>query len=743
MDKKTAKENIVPPNITDPAFEQVEDEGQKRLKVVPDNNKKKSAFLDIIKKNKAPFIAGCSIIILLVIVLIIVFNKRSASPQVYSPRSSARGMPENSQEVIVQPVETSYKIASGLTSGWFTSGQEASIMLSGINFNNSGGPLLFNHPGKVATDGKHLLLADRNNNRVLIWNSLPDGNQEPDMVLGQTNFQTNNPGKGLNQLNWPVSVVTDGTHVLVADTYNDRVLVWNKFPTTSGQPADYELKSSPLGTRGAIGWPWDVWTDGDKVIVTSTFESQVLIWNSFPTDNTKGADVVIKLNDFGTPRSIGCDGKHLIIGDHNAFKSDAGNFFWKTFPTKNDQKYDFFMANVGSDLQPPPQSQRQFQNVRMGEIFWGPTFTPGGKLVLISDKLHFFNKFPENEDEQPEFSIGGNQNGGGYDFGGGQSGDGSGIALAGNRLYISLANGNKIVGYNNLPQSANQAPDFAIGSPDIDTNTLETEFVMSNPVPATDGKSLFVSSDFDRKLYVWKNLPDESGAHPDFVYFLPDAPWDNALYANTLVLAGKQTVYIWKKLPTNGEKPDLVLRFNIGNVTFNEIIGVAVDEKYFYISDSQAGKIYVWEGIPDQNSDPVYTINCDNPGRLSSDGQYLVNASTLSRNPGGSVLVYQIDRLPNIQPTVLTGMFNLPQGALVYDGHLFVGDTGFNTVHIWNNIKTAIVGKPADIFLGEKGNYPQIGKDLLFWPAVPAFDGKYLWVGEFKFSERLLRFDPS
>jgi hypothetical protein len=76
-------------------------------------------------------------------------------------------------------------------------------------------------------------------------------------------------------------------------------------------------------------------------------------------------------------------------------------------------------------------------------------------------------------------------------------------------------------------------------------------------------------------------------------------------------------------------------------------------------------------------------------------------------------------------------MFNLPQGALVYDNHLFVGDTGFNVVHIWKDIDDAISGKEADVILGEKGYRPEIGRNKLFWPAVLAFDGSYLWVGEF------------
>ena len=56
----------------------------------------------------------------------------------------------------------------------------------------------------------------------------------------------------------------------------------------------------------------------------------------------------------------------------------------------------------------------------------------------------------------------------------------------------------------------------------------------------------------------------------------------------------------------------------------------------------------------------------------------------------------------------------------------------------------ALAGKGPDVILGqpEDRHRSEIGKDKLFWPAVPAFDGRYLWVGEFKFSERIVRFSP-
>jgi hypothetical protein len=48
-------------------------------------------------------------------------------------------------------------------------------------------------------------------------------------VLGQDNLTTNNPGTGLNNLNWPVGVSSANGKVVVSDTNNNRILIWNYF----------------------------------------------------------------------------------------------------------------------------------------------------------------------------------------------------------------------------------------------------------------------------------------------------------------------------------------------------------------------------------------------------------------------------------------------------------------------------------------------------------------------------------
>ena len=68
--------------------------------------------------------------------------------------------------------------------------------------------------------------------------------------------------------------------VIVADTYNDRLLIWNTFPTENGQPADIEIKDGGSGDQNPkrkMGWPWAVWTNGEKLVVTSTASSAALI----------------------------------------------------------------------------------------------------------------------------------------------------------------------------------------------------------------------------------------------------------------------------------------------------------------------------------------------------------------------------------------------------------------------------------------------------------------------------------
>jgi len=638
-------------------------------------------------------------------------------------------------EIEVTATGAAYAVETARPSGWFETGQEADLMLSGLGFNQSGGPLLFNHPGAAASDGQRLVLPDRNNNRVLVWNSLPDGNVPPDLVLGQADFSANNPGDGLDEMNWPVSASLAGGKLVVADTYNDRILIWNTFPTRSGQPADLALRGQPrpgAPREQRLIWPWGVWTDGERLVVSSTLGGQVMIWNTFPTRGDQPPDICLDGDGLmGTPRTITSDGRRLIVGDHNysgpgTFRGQAA-FVWSTWPAADDQPHDFVLVE---------QTDPGFAWLQ-GDI------TADGGLVLVGRDLNIWDTFPTGADDPPTLVVGGGGKSAGFTFSGG---DGSGVAVAGGRTYVTLANGNRVVVYEGLPETPGQMPDFAIGSDDIEVNTLETSFIISNPVPQTDGRSLFVSSDFDRRLYVWASVPGEDGAHPDFVYDLPFAPWASTLHDGRLVLAGQQTVLIWENPPRAGEPPDRELSGSIGGADLGELVGVALDQRHFYLADATAGAVYVWEGLPGSNDPPAFALPVERPGRLSSDGQNLV----VTRGSDQEVLVYSVPDLSAAsQPAIIRGSgpqgwsLNLPGAALAAGGHLFIADTCNSRVLVWESLGDAVAGVEPDLVLGQDdliGTSPAIGRDRLFWPDGLAFDGSYLWVGEFKFSERLVRF---
>ena len=79
------------------------------------------------------------------------------------------------------------------------------------------------------------------------------------------------------------------------------------------------------------------------------------------------------------------------------------------------------------------------------------------------------------------------------------------------------------------------------------------------------------------------------------------------------------------------------------------------------------------------------------------------------------------------------------------NGHLFLSDKGYHRVLVWEDKGRAMAGEAPDVFLGatdEDDFGPNIGEKGLFWPSEMAFEANALWVGEYKFSGRAVRFSP-
>lgn len=574
--------------------------------------------------------------------------------------------------------------------------------------------LVFHHPGGVASDGEHVYLADRNKHRVLIWNSMPfASNDAPDLVLGQASFTENFTGDGEAQMNWPTALATDGKRLIVADTYNDRLLIWKETPTESDQEADLILDHG-------VRWPWGVWTDGEKLMVANTGAGNVLIWNHFPEKN-ETADFTLKIKEFGTPRSVASDGTRLVVSDHNAKVAEKvkvadnasdvdnadvtdgpGTFFWNEFPTHSDEAYDFFTSS--------PQGGPH------GEVLWSPVFTETGQFITLGqDSIYVWDSFPTEETvRHPTTTIG--------TF---RAGDSSGLAWTGKQLLASLDNDNHVVIYEGVPKK-NDMPIVTLG---VDP------YWITNPVPVIDGEKLYVTSDFDHTLATWNTLPTDPFEPPDELEKLPYPGWDNVLWEGDLYLAGGPNVSKWGT--------ELLFQNKIGNVQFQDLKGIAMDDEYFYLAENRANAVFVWKGLPSPDEDPFLVLDITQPQRISSDGQYL---AVVSLTPGGAIYVYKIadfssKNLP--QATIIRErtsdiIMNLPSDVLVKDGKLFVANTVANSVLIWNRIEDALKGSAPDSTWGYSSSKPGNNEGELFWPGALDYHEGILYLGEFKFSDRLL-----
>lgn len=245
-------------------------------------------------------------------------------------------------------------------------------------------------PTAVATDGRVLAIADTNNNRILIWNSIPTTNAQPaDVVVGQTDFNKNATSIPPNSksMRGPQGVWIQNGRLYVADTQNHRVLIYNSIPSSNGAAADVVLGQpdfntfvEPDLTQAKVDAkpnnmlnPVAVTSDGQRLYVTDLGHNRVLIWNSLPTSNQAPADLVIGQPDLtsATPNnatnfcpSNGTDDKgnatyparcgatlsfprYALSDGKRLFIADGGNdrvLVYNQVPTANGQTADIVLG---------------------------------------------------------------------------------------------------------------------------------------------------------------------------------------------------------------------------------------------------------------------------------------------------------------------------------------------------------------------------------------------------------------
>ena len=618
---------------------------------------------------------------------------------------------------------SSYSKAIPSSKSSFSKNQDASLWLSGYGFNKSGGAMLFNHPVSIASDGKRLAVTDRNNNRILIWKSIPSSNVPADLVIGQPNFETHLEGSGMNGLNFPgqVSMSPDGK-LLIADSNNNRILVWTTFPTKSGQDADFEINLDTLiGTQQA--WPWGVWTDGEKLAVSVTGGgdngSKLIIWNSFPISGSTQPNLHIKYAGMGTPRMIVSNGEYILIGDENGkteCRDGSGSHIWVSWPTKTNQPPDACLYGwVGGTI----------VNDTLIAI------QQGGESLAWWDELPRTTQDATDKKRVALPGVGHRWHGG----------DGNDAEYVDGKLFIVEYNAGRVSVFNQLPSGPDEKPDWALGASSPDVNPYFENWLIQNGVPASNGERLFISSDFDRSLSVWNKIPGESGAIPDLFYRrFENAPWDISVYQNSVFLAGGSGIYGWENFDGTGALPEIEINNNIGSISLSALRGVAYNGKYFALSSEKDNKVWIWEGIPGKNDEPKYELEIpEGPGRLDANSEWLVIAGYPADR--FAVKAIRFDELDKNNLRDISRHSYFPQSAALTDIGFFITLQGDNQVVGWDSIEDALADKPPKITLGS-GDGTKAANSIKMANSV-AWDGSHLWIGEFKFSTRMLGFTPT
>ncbi len=256
----------------------------------------------------------------------------------------------------------------------YSTNMSASVVVGQPNFTsgsaNQGGSASSSSlkiPGTGLVINGKLIVVDSSNNRVLIWNSIPTTNGvAADVVIGQTNFTNTSSNQGgsaaANTLDAPNSLGTDGTKLIIADYNNARFLIYNTVPTSNNASANVvigqpNMTTISCGTTASkfcgADMPWYDSATG-KLILVDSGDHRVLIYNSVPTTNGASADVVLGQDTFttfatGTSATRFNIPQAVLIANGKVVIADSNNnrvLIYNSIPTSNGAAADLVIGQT-------------------------------------------------------------------------------------------------------------------------------------------------------------------------------------------------------------------------------------------------------------------------------------------------------------------------------------------------------------------------------------------------------------
>ena len=177
----------------------------------------------------------------------------------------------------------------------------------------------------ISADSNLLYVSDYGNNRVLIYN---DFNGKAIIVIGQSDMETNYANTSPNGFMSPIDVCSDGQHLFIVDRDNNRVLVYDSIPTTSGAAADYVIGHSDFydgsllpPSDSTLYYPYAVFSDGTHLFIADKY--RILMYDSIPHKNNAKADKIISGEGDASDSTFSGVGDIYFDGD-NLFLADYG-----------------------------------------------------------------------------------------------------------------------------------------------------------------------------------------------------------------------------------------------------------------------------------------------------------------------------------------------------------------------------------------------------------------------------------
>lgn len=636
-------------------------------------------------------------------------------------------------------------------------------------------PSGLNNPAAVAltSDGK-LIVADRGNDRILIWTTFPTQNQQPaNLVLGQADLSVGpRPGQPFDRradLPDVYRLAVDGNQLLAASEANNTLFAYRPLPTTNN--VAYSFNSD--GGNGISASTFDGPSPGlaaGRLYLADRANSRVMVWNPSPTTGGSNANGVLgQINlQQGTVNSGGLDqnainrpdgspssdGTKLVVTDTNNHRV----LIWPTLPTmKNDAPtgvlgQSSFTANSAN---------------RGGAPDLGTLSSPVGsaltttRLAVVDRGNHrvlLWNQQPTALGQAADVVLGHTS---GSDVGansGGLSASSlsapSGVATDGTRLVVADGGNHRVLIWNTWPTASGAAANVVLGQPQFSSGTARGFNVMqklfASPTGVTQLGSRLVVTDSDaHRVLIFSSLPVDATAQASIVLGQPNfdsmtannggvsastlsAPRSAASDGTALVVAdtGNHRVLIYRSAPgQNGAAADLVLgqtsmtgaTANAGGASggLSSPGGVAVVGGRLYVADTGNHRVLIWNSLPTQNrqAPDIVLGQANASGTMANRGMGVARANSL-RSPS----------------------------AVYSDGtSLYVSDSGNSRVLVWNT-PAPTAGAAADLVLGQGnltgGNPPGAATPTsLLLPQGIGSGGGQLYVVDGSF-HRVLRFNP-